>query len=439
MKKILWLLFYIGIVSTAFAQQQQGAPNQISGSIKGLISSEGRVLFGDEPNSLVVIDYPENLDRVSEYLTSIDVPPKQVLIEARVVEVKLQKEHSLGVNWQFFSEHQGFKLARNTTLGSAYPGAPGALAQTIGYKNTFYPPAQTTSGSENPFTVAIFNDNVNVVLRTLASALDTNILSAPRVTTVNNREAEIKVIQRLPWAEPEVQVSDSGTVTVTWTVNFEEVGISLKATPTINDDGTITMILNPEVSEKTSDYTLNVQQGSTSVPYTVPVIDKRSASTKVLIGNGQTLIIGGLIKDKITDGETKIPLLGDLPAVGYLFKSKKVVRDKTELLIFVSPTIITEKEFAKIERNERFGINKKMFDERDRQEQMALLLQHQEKQAFDKLSSQLDALAKKQESIVEERKKLEEKVNVREENIKNLQAVKQSVTEKRKAASQTSP
>ncbi|MDD5669743.1 MAG: hypothetical protein PHE58_06945, partial [Candidatus Omnitrophica bacterium] len=72
MKKILCILFCIGIVSTAYAQQQQGTPNQISGSIKGLISSEGRVLFGDEPNSLVVIDYPENLDRVSEYLTSID-------------------------------------------------------------------------------------------------------------------------------------------------------------------------------------------------------------------------------------------------------------------------------------------------------------------------------------------------------------------------------
>ncbi len=425
MKKISVLLIVLCICSCAHAQQ-------ISGNIRSLLSSDGRVLFGDEPNSLVVIDYPENLDRVEQYLSVIDVAPKQVLIEARVVEVKLQKENSMGVNWQLFAQKQGFQWG-GSMVGSTYPGAAvGLISQAIGYKSTVYPPAQATGTEEEPFTIAIFDENVNVVVRALANEMDTDILSAPRVTTVNNREALIQVIQRLPWAEPEVDVSDSGAITVTWEITFENVGIILKATPTINDDGTISLTLDPEVSEKTGDYELTVQQGSTIIPYTVPIIDKRVASTKVVIGNGQTLLIGGMIKDKITGGETKIPLFGDLPALGHLFKSKKSVRDKTELLIFVSPTIITPDEFVRMERQERYGAAGKFVKDRERDEQMALVLEHQEKKTYDKLSAQMDALARRQDALVEERKKIEADVNKRRENIKILQETQSSLSEKRK-------
>jgi type II secretory pathway component GspD/PulD (secretin) len=424
MKKVSILLLLVCIVTCACAQQ-------VSSNIKSLLSVDGKVLFNDEPNSLVVIDYPENLDRVEQYLSAIDVAPKQVLIEARVVEVKLQKENSMGVNWQLFAQKQGFQWG-GTMVGSAYPGAAGAINQLIGYKSTVYPPAQSTGTAEEPFTIAIFDENVNVVVKALANEMDTDILSAPRVTTVNNREALIQVIQSLPWAEPVVSVSDSGGVTVTWTITFEKVGIILKVTPTINDDGTISLVLDPEVSEKTGDYGLTVQQGSTSIPYTVPIIDKRVASTKVVIGNGQTLLIGGMIKDKIINGETKIPLLGDLPALGYLFKSKKTVRDKTELLIFVSPTIITPDEYVRMERKEKYGLGRRFVQDRERDEQMSLVLEHQEKKTYEKLSAQLDNLTKRQESLVEERKKIEADVNKRNENIKVLQDTQSALFDKRK-------
>lgn len=424
MRKMILLLFFIFSFTLVRGQE-------VSSNIRTLLSTQGKVLFGDEPNSIVVIDYPDNLKRIEEYLSAVDVSPQQVLIEARVVEVKLQKEHSLGVNWQFFAQKNGFKLG-TSRIGSTYPGAPGLISQAIDYKTTYYPPGQTTSGAESPFSIAIFDDNVNIVLKTLATNLDTDILSAPRVTTVNNREAEIKIIQKIPWAEPEVEVSDSGTVTVTWTVNFEEVGITLKVTPTINENGTITMVLAPEVSEKTSDYTLQVTQGSTSVPYTVPIIDKRTATTKVVIGNKQTLIIGGLIKDKVTEGETKIPILGDLPAFGYLFKSKKVTKDKTELLIFVSPTIITQDEFASVEKQERYGIGRKFIQERERQDQMALLLENQEKKTFERISSQLDNLTRRQQELVIEREKLESEISERQQKVEALQEDKDSLVEKRR-------
>ena len=108
---------------------------EVSNDIRILLSSEGKVLYGDEPNSIVVIDYPENIQRIADYLDVIDVPPQQVLIEARLVEVKLQKEHALGVNWKAFADKGYMTLGRFKLGSSALGQQPGLLEQTIPYKN----------------------------------------------------------------------------------------------------------------------------------------------------------------------------------------------------------------------------------------------------------------------------------------------------------------
>jgi len=186
-KKIfLSLLFLLLLNYFSFSQDVS--------DITSLLSSEGKVLYGNEPNSILVIDYPENLKRIEEYLKMIDVPPRQVVIEARVVEVKLQGEHSLGINWQLFAEKHGLEMGQ-FRIGSS-EGGP--LEQMIPYKSTYYPPGSTQSEDmEEPFTVTVFDENINVVLKALANSLKTNILSAPRVTTVNNRPAEIKIVKKL--------------------------------------------------------------------------------------------------------------------------------------------------------------------------------------------------------------------------------------------------
>ncbi|HDN85839.1 MAG TPA: type II secretion system protein GspD [Candidatus Omnitrophica bacterium] len=371
----------------------------VASEINSLLSSEGKILFGEEPNSILVIDYPENLRRIEEYLKMVDTPPKQVLIEARVVEVKLQKENALGINWQAFAKKNGFELGQFKIASST----SGPLEQQIPYKSTNYPPGSTSA--EDPFTITIFDDNINIVLKALASSFDTNILSAPRVTTVNNRPAEIKIIEKLPWAEPEVDMNEFG-IAVSWNINFEEVGISLKVTPTITDDGKISMEIHPEVSEKVDDYQLTVVQGSTEIPYTVPVIDTRTADTKVVIGNGQTLIIGGLIKEKTTSGVSKVPFLGDIPGLGWFFKSKKDTKDKTELLIFVSPTIITPQVVARMGKKENLGIGRWYMEERRKEEK---ILENKEGEE-EKLLSRVNSLEKKLKEIIKKRKILENKI-----------------------------
>ena len=410
MRRVFIFLFSFFSAVYVFAQEQNS-------NIKSLLSVEGKVLYGNEQNSLVVIDYPENVERVKEYLNMVDVSPQQVMIEARVVEVKLQKEHALGVNWQLLADKKRIPLGQyNLGSPSALGSFSDGLKQSISYKNTNYPPITGTT-SESPFTFGIFDEDINVILQTLANSLDTNVLSAPRVATVNNREAVIKVIQSLPWAEPDIQVSgDSGAVTASWKINFEEVGIILKTTPIINDDGDITMLLNPEISDKTSDYSLTITQGTTSIPYTIPAIDKRSASTKVVVKNGQTLIIGGLIKEKITKGETKVPLLGDMPFLGYLFKSKKDTVDKTELLIFISPTIITPDESVRMRKDKQFGLGESFDEEKQKQEGRLLALDVAQKaKETTQTIGQLKALTERQSSLLKERKELEEKIKKEEE------------------------
>ena len=355
----IFLAVFIFIAGNYFVYAQS------SSDINKLLSSEGKVLFGDETNSIFVIDYPENIKKVEKYLKMVDVPPEQVLIEARVVEVSLKGEHSLGINWTAFEEKGGTKIGQ-FRLGGDSGNSP--IEQAIPFKNTFYPPGSTSADNqEDPFTITLFDENINIVLQALANNFDTNILSAPRITTVNNREAEIKVIQSLPWAEPEVELSDEG-IAITWTVHFEEVGIILKVTPMITDDGNISMELSPEVSEQVGEFTLTVTQGNTQVPYPVPIIDERSANTKVIIGDGQTVIIGGLIKEKTTKGVSKVPFFGDLPGLGWFFKSTKDAVEKTELLIFVSPTIITPKVLVKMKEDEEQRIGKWYIDKRKAQQ-----------------------------------------------------------------------
>ena len=160
MKKIILIFVFFFSFSLVLAQEA-------SNNIQNLLSSSGKILYGDEPNSIMVIDYPENIQRIAEYLETLDVPPLQVLIEARVVEVKLQKEHSLGVNWTAFSNKTGgpgldlwrtFGISRMRITGDT---TTSPIAQNIPYKTTYYPPGGT-SGAETPFTLTIFDDNINI-------------------------------------------------------------------------------------------------------------------------------------------------------------------------------------------------------------------------------------------------------------------------------------
>jgi general secretion pathway protein D len=267
----------------------------------------------------------------------------------------------------------------------------------------------------------------------MASTLDTDVLSAPRVATVNNRPADISIIQRYPWAEPQLTTSDSGATTVTWTVNWEDIGIILHVTPVINADGDISLTLHPDISELVEEKSLTVSDSGSNLTYQIPVIDKRTATTKVIVGNGQTLILGGLIKDRVQKSNHKVPFMGDLPFVGNLFKSSNSFKQKTELLILVSPTIIDSSEMTRMAKQLRYGVGGKYVLEKERQDKMILTMENREIQRKAELNSRWDTLTKKQQELIEQTKELEKTVLSEENNVKKLEEAKQAVIIKKKS------
>ena len=336
-------------------------------TIQSLLSSEGKILYGAEPNSIMVIDHPQNVQQIEQYLDMVDVKAEQVQIDARVVEVTLNDETALGINWNW---------RRDTLVGGVRAASP--IQQQIPFIGTtgFQP------GSTGPFNLTVFNDAIDVVLRTIAQHVKADLLSAPRITTVNGRPATIEIIQQVPYVEVTVQLARTATENdiTTYELRREEVGITLSVTPTISPDGSISMRLEPEIGEVTGQFPVPVvtRQGTTT--YNVPIIDTRRASTNVIINNGQTLIIGGLIKDKLVETDNKVPVLGDLPVIKPLFRSSLTTKKKTELLFFVSPTVITPDALAPMAREERYGIGKRHTEERQKRERSMFEVMEQEQQ-----------------------------------------------------------
>jgi type II secretory pathway component GspD/PulD (secretin) len=195
------------------------------------------------------------------------------------------------------------------------------------------------------------------------------------------------------------------------------------------------MILNPDISELVGKKTLSIKTGDLAtdvLSYDIPVIDKRTAATKVIVGTGQTLILGGLIKDKIVKNDIKVPFMGDIPILGNLFKTNNTLKQKTELLILVSPTLIDSAEMGRMAKQVRYGAAGQYIREKERQDKMMLIMENKENQDRLKRSSDLETLVRKQQVLSEQTKKLEQTVLAEENNVKKLEEDKEALLARKK-------
>jgi len=163
---------------------------------------------------------------------------------------------------------------------------------------------------------------------------DTRILSEPRITVVNNQEAKILVGSKEPYVTTQVSQTGTGTAVTAESVNFIDVGVKLFVTPTITRDGFVQMKIKPEVSSKTGSLT-------TGQKNEVPIVETAESETVLLVQDGGTVILGGLIKDENSLDEQRVPVLGDIPLLGILFRSQKKTVKKTELIVLLTPRIVT--------------------------------------------------------------------------------------------------
>ena len=363
---------------------------EVSNVITEMLSKErGKVKFDARMNLLVITDVPANLTKIGRVIEQLDVPTLQVMVEAKIVEITLGKGEDLGINWSALKavsvgtsdvkaeyererkyDHKSERKTawetidktadKRTSSGKTTTDSGGTevYVDVTGAPWTVTLPPQTVSTDTDsrertPLdkttslatsltknlthtdissyiqTAVLSISDFNLILSALKTRGDFNLVSNPRIVTTNNQKAEIHVGKTVP-----IPIRIYNKETGTWEVSGwedKEVGIKLQVTPSINRDGYIGLEVKPEVS-KIFDWT---------GPYNeIPILMIRQTETQVVIKNGDTLVIGGLVKDEKTEGVNKVPLLGDIPFLGWLFKHKTTKTEKIDLVIFLTPTIL---------------------------------------------------------------------------------------------------
>lgn len=298
-------------------------------------------------NTVFFRDYKSNMANVALFLESIDRPTQQVMIEARLVEVNANPKQSYGINWAGVvggaSTAKAFKYAGSglkveNGLTSLDP-ATGTIVSNNGttLSDILLNGRASNFGSVIGGQFAILSvPQLSATLRLLNEDTDTEFLANPRVVTANNLKANIKITTKQP--VPKLKFNEQTASTTFDSFEEKEYGNTLEVTPTINKDSFVTMLVKPEISNKVRDENFTI--GGTTV--NSPVIDTRALESNVLIKSGDTLAIGGLLQDEASKTRAKVPVLGDIPVLGYLFQERLNARTKRNLLIFVTPTIIQQ-------------------------------------------------------------------------------------------------
>ncbi|MBI5096780.1 MAG: type II secretion system secretin GspD [Nitrospirae bacterium] len=287
-------------------------------------------------NSLIIMASPEDYERLTSIIERLDVKRKQVFVEAAIVEMSLDKTRELGIEWRTTENPSatGYTIAGGTILAptgikdfSVNPLSVNGLV-VAGVKG-FLPDGKTL--------------NVGALLRAFQADTDVNILSTPNILTLDNQEAKIIVGQNVPFITGTSQTAGGN---VQATIERKDVGIQLKITPHTTESDLVRLDLYQEISSLGGSVPVGPDQE-------VPITNKRSAETSVVVRNNETVVIGGLIKDDLTVTERKVPILGDLPILGYLFRYQSKQKGKTNLILFLTPHIIRDSEALEKISNEK--------------------------------------------------------------------------------------
>ncbi|RDV26702.1 type IV pilus secretin PilQ family protein [Alteromonas aestuariivivens] len=290
----------------------------------GVLSERGSVTVDERTNTILIRDTQESIDEARSLIDSLDIPVKQVLIESRMVTVRDNVGEELGVRWGFTNTFEDG--ASSGSLEGADSASSG-FVPNLGERLNVNLPVANPAGRIG-FQVASLLDGtiLDLELSALESENKGEIIASPRITVANQQEAYIEQGTEIPY----VQATSSGATSV----EFKKAVLSLQVTPHITPDNRI--ILDLVVTQDTRGETVSTSTGP------AVAIDTQEIKTQVLVENGETVVLGGIFQQVNTDDVSKVPLFGDLPGVGALFRTTSKLYQKRELLIFVTPKIVTE-------------------------------------------------------------------------------------------------
>ena len=297
---------------------------------QGLADVDVSIESHDQLNALVITAPPSLLATMKGVIRELDVPRAQVLVEALIVEVNEDFSHNLGIQWQSDSP------SGNTDVIGGFSNFPGGL-NPLGLDEGGTP----VLGSGLSFGYLRGGD-LQLVINALSGETDANILSTPRIVALDNEEASILVGSTVPFLTGQQQ--RPGDLNAFNTIQREDIGLSLTVTPRVNNNNSVTLDIDQSVESITQ----------STVETADIVTNKREIKTRVLIGDDQVLVLGGLIRDEFTETENRVPVLGRIPLLGKLFRSTRISTTKANLMVFIHPKILHNSEILNQYSQDRY-------------------------------------------------------------------------------------
>ena len=353
------------ILLTRVVQLQYASVSNMLDSVESVFTDKrSRAISDRRTSQLVIVATDAEQQAVDTLIAQLDRPTKQVLIETKLIEVSSQPTTTKGVDWTGTLNAQHVTFGNGSLSGTTTINTPGTTGTGTTPGGGF---SSSGSGSSSvssvltllqgngglsastlagliPTTGFLNADGVSAVLSFLNSSADAQIMSTPRIVTLDNETASLEFTRQYPVINfGGGTANNSGSSSVT----YSNVGTILQVTPRISANNKIWLRVVPEVSSHFGDVQITVPGGSTGVSSTfpVPIFDVRRMTTQVLIPNGNTLVMGGLVQDNPTATYTKVPFLGDIPGMGWAFRSENKSMDKDNLIIFLTPTIVQDSDF----------------------------------------------------------------------------------------------
>ncbi len=308
----------------------------VESALRQFISDRGAISSNPGTSNIIVTDTESKVKAINSFIEEIDRVTPQILVEAQIYDVTSTDNLDLGVKWQAGTPTD-FGPATDQTWGNDF----GTVGNIIGGVTDTAIGSAFNSGIKKADTsgllrLGVLNDSIHVDTALFAAQDDVRakLLANPRVLVLDNEQAEIKIVEEIPYQEL-TESSDGGSI---GTTEFRDVGVELRVTPHLTREGLIHLQLNPKFSTITG--SVNIVSGGDNIPQ--PVVATRETVTTALIKNGQTVVIGGLKKQDKIQETSKIPLLGDLPLLGALFRFEGESTVNSELVVFITPHVIEQ-------------------------------------------------------------------------------------------------
>ncbi len=306
----------------------------LSKAVKDMLSAQGRIAVNTDTRHIAIIDTETQIAMFDKVIEDMDKETAQVLVESKIYDVSCEAYLDFGFDWS-----GGTMTVYDAETGLAVGGKTEPFT-----RSTFSSSIQQATKGVFGVRLGVLNDSVDIdgMFRAVKDTVKSRLLASPKILVLDGKQASIKIVSEIPYQEL-TQTSGGGNI---GTTKFKDVGVTLTVTPTVVRDGKIRLKVIPEFSVQAGTVSISIPSGSSSISSAQPIVNTRSATTQTLVGDGQTVVIGGLRKKDVLRELSKVPLLGDIPVVGALFQYQGDKTINSELIVFITPRLIVKPELS---------------------------------------------------------------------------------------------